>query len=191
MEKELLKPELIAIGGSAGSLPALIQLLAALHDDFTIPLLVVLHRKNDYDSNLSQVIAHRAKMEVSEAEDKENISSGHLYLAPPNYHVLVEKDLSFSLDVSEKVHYSRPSIDVSFQSAAEAFGDKLLAILLSGANADGTEGLQHVRKYGGTAIVQHPEEAQTPFMPEHAIRNNGADYVLHTPEIAAFLNRLR
>lgn len=190
MEKNVLIRRAVAIGGSAGSLPVIIQLLSALDPQFPFPLLIVLHRKNDYESGLAQVLAHRTPLPVTEAEDKESIEPGTVYLAPANYHVLVEKDFTLSLDVSEKVHFSRPSIDVTFQTAAEAYGAGLTAVLLSGANADGTDGLLAVRKYGGRTIVQDPQEAQTPFMPDSAIRSKTVDHILDTAGIAALLNRL-
>ena len=125
-----------------------------------------------------------------EVEDKDPILPGNIYLAPADYHLLIEKDYIFSLDYSEKVNFSRPSLDVTFESAADVFGPDLTAILLSGANDDGTEGLIAVKKTDGFAIAQKPESAQMPFMPQHAISNMEIDLVLDIKGISDFINSL-
>lgn len=190
MEENALNTRCIIIGGSAGSLEVMMYILARLAPDFSIPVVIVLHRKYDHDSSLTEVLSHKTILKVKEAEDKELIMPGVIYLAPADYHLLIENDLSFSLDHSEKIQYSRPSIDVSLQTAAEAYGPGLVAILLSGANADGTEGFMYVRKNGGVLVAQDPADAQVPFMPQSAISQNLADFILNRREIADLINSL-
>lgn len=190
MEEIALTKKCIIIGGSAGSLQAILYLLSHLSANFYIPIIITLHRKNDHHSELIEVLRYRTNLVVKEAEDKETIQSGTVYIAPADYHLMIEKNHTFSLDGSEKVHFSRPSIDVSFQTAADTYGRYLIAILLSGANADGTDGLQEVRKKHGLLIVQDPADAITPFMPQNAIDRRLADYVLNTIGITNFLNSL-
>ncbi len=180
--------KLFIIGGSSGSFDALLRILPHLKPLLAAAVLIVLHRKNAFDTALADVFASRTAIRVKEAEEKERIAPGYIYIAPADYHLLIEKTNSFSLDVSEKINYSRPSIDVSFETAAEAFGKKLTGILLSGSNMDGTYGLQAVRQYGGTTIAQHPDSAESPYMPQQAIVNKVADYIFKPEEIAAFIN---
>lgn len=188
MEEIILDKKCVVIGGSAGSLQVILYILSHLRTNFPIPVIIILHRKNDHESELIEVLRYRTGLIVKEAEDKETIQAGTVYLAPADYHLLIEKSQTIALDGSEKVHFSRPSIDVTFQSAADTYGPGLIAILLSGANTDGTEGLHHVRKNGGLLIVQAPADAITPFMPQNAIDHRLADQVLDTKGITAFLN---
>lgn len=182
--------QLILIGGSAGSLDVLLQLLPALKASFSIPIVIVLHRKPASDTTLTSLLATRSPLHVKEVEEKEFITAGTIYIAPPDYHLLIEKDHSFSLDDSEKVNYSRPSIDVSFQSAADVFGPELLCILLSGANSDGTEGFRYVRQKGGMTIAQDPSSADVAYMPQQAILSHMACEVMDVPALIQFLNEL-
>lgn len=184
------KTSLIMAGGSAGSLDVLLRLLPDLHADMHLPIVIVLHRKNTNDSTLRQLLASKTPRPVKEAEEKDAIEPDTIYLAPPDYHLLFEQDHTFSLDDSEKINYSRPSIDVSFESAAEVYGPELLCILLSGANSDGTEGFKAVKANGGVTVAQQPDTADVSFMPQHAIDNNLADYVVATDDLAAFINSL-
>jgi two-component system, chemotaxis family, protein-glutamate methylesterase/glutaminase len=181
--------EMLLIGGSAGSLDVLIQLLPSLKEKLDIAIVIVLHRKPG-ESLLVDLLSDKTTWKVKEAEDKENIESKTIYVAPPDYHLLIEKDKTFSLDFSEKVHFSRPSIDVSFETAAEAYGPMLMAILLSGANADGAEGLRQIKLAGGLTIVQDPNEAAVSYMPQQAIELTKVDYIASTKEISAIINRL-
>lgn len=185
-----MKDQLIIIGGSAGSLEVLLHVLPQLNAGLNIPIVIVLHRKATNDTMLSQLLASKTKICVQEIEEKDLIRKDCIYIAPADYHLLIEKDKTFSLDFSEKINYSRPSIDVSFQSAAEVYGASLTAILLSGANTDGTQGLREVKKYGGTAIVQDPDSAEVDFMPKAAVEAAVADKVLGIPEIALLINQL-
>ncbi|RYZ28501.1 MAG: chemotaxis protein CheB [Chitinophagaceae bacterium] len=181
--------ELLLIGGSAGSLDVLIQLLPALDKKLDLAIVIVLHRKAG-ESLLVDLLNDKTAWTVKEAEDKEDIQKRTIYVAPPDYHLLIEKDKTLSLDFSEKVHFSRPSIDVSFETAAEAYGSSLMAVLLSGANSDGAEGLRQIKQAGGTTIVQNPKEAAVAYMPQQAIELTKVDYIAGTTEISAIINRL-
>ncbi|MGN6490892.1 MAG: chemotaxis protein CheB [Agriterribacter sp.] len=191
MAKEEIKNiRLIVIGGSSGSLKVILHLLRELRTDFTIPMLLVLHRNNQQESVLAELLAAKSFLPVKEVDEKDALLAGHIYIAPQDYHVLLESDGYFSLDYSEKMHYSRPSIDVSFISAAEAYGSNLVCILLSGANADGAEGLQEVKKHNGIAIVQDPDEAEVDYMPRQALQRGEVDYLMNTNQLVDFLNGL-
>ncbi|WP_153798754.1 chemotaxis protein CheB [Foetidibacter luteolus] len=192
MEKNSLKhiTKLVAIGGSAGSLQVLLRLFSQIPSGFSIPFLVVLHRNVQYESALEELLATRTALRVKEVEEKEKIQAGHVYICPPDYHVLVEKNHSFSLDYSEKVNFSRPSIDVVFKSAAEAYKSHLVALLLSGANADGATGLLHVRQHKGITVVQSPDEAEVSYMPQQAIQLVKPHYVLGFNDMVLFMQGL-
>ncbi len=192
MEKDKINTvcELLVIGGSAGSLEVLLKVFPRLPASLGIAIVLVLHRKNSPDSMLPELLSTRTVLPVKEIEDKQPLTGGHVYIAPPDYHLLFEKNKVISLDYSEKVNYSRPSIDVAFESAAEAFGAKLCCLLLSGANADGMEGLKHVKEKGGRVAVQDPKSADTPYMPEQAIANVMVDHVLKTEDMVAFISGL-
>jgi len=188
MAENRLSGRCIVIGGSAGGLKVILSVLSHLKPDFTIPIIIVLHRKNDSRSTLTEVINNSTHLKVKEAEDKEPILPGMVYLAPANYHLLIEKEHIFSLDISEKVNFSRPSIDVTFQTAAEAYGPALIGIILSGANDDGTEGLRTIRKNNGVLIAQDPKTASVSVMPQNAIDHALADHTLSVKGITDFLN---
>lgn len=180
----------LIIGGSAGSLDVLLHLLPGLKSDLSFPIVIVVHRKQGNDLLLANLLASRTTMQVKEAEEKETILAQNIYIAPPDYHLLIERDFSFSLDYSEKVNYSRPSIDVTFQSAAEVYAATLACLLLSGSNADGVNGLKAVKRFGGLALAQDPASASVSYMPEQAILNVDMDAVLPIEEMAAYLNSL-
>lgn len=192
MEKEGITNTtgILLIGGSAGSLDALLQFVPQLKKDIAFAIVIVLHRKSDAESMLTELLQSRSPVPVREIEDKDRIQAGVIYIAPANYHVLVEKEKYFSLDVSEKINFSRPSIDVSFETAAEVYGPAAAALLLSGANADGTEGLKCIQEAGGKVLIQQPASAEVSYMPQQALREITADAVLHTEEIAAYINGL-
>jgi two-component system chemotaxis response regulator CheB len=185
-----LKPDLIIICGSAGSLEVLLEVLPGLRPGLDIPLVVVLHRKAGTDSALTQLIAARTSLKVLEAEEKDPILPGHLYIAPADYHLLFEQDHTFALDDSERVNYSRPSLDVSLESASLVYGAATAALLLSGANADGVEGLKRVQQAGGYIAVQDPASAQVPYMPQQALDALRMDAILAPNAMAAFINTL-
>ncbi|MEP6749264.1 MAG: chemotaxis protein CheB [Bacteroidota bacterium] len=192
MEKKPLikRMRIIVIGGSSGSLDVLLVLLPLLNKKFSIPILLVLHRGQAADTGLVELLQSKSSLRIKEVDEKDRLAPGWLYLAPPDYHVLLETDGTLSLDASEKVHYSRPSIEVSFTSASAAYGDALVAILFSGANADGAQAMRVVKEHGGMNIVQDPKEAAVNFMPEQAILHAPVDYVLPAKDIATLLNRL-
>lgn len=179
---------LVIIGGSAGSLSVLLQVLPGLARRLAVPVIIVLHRKNYADSVLTDLLGSRTTLRVKEAEEKDPLQAGCIYLAPPDYHLLLESNGSLSLDYSEKVNFSRPSIDVSFSSAARLYGPRMLAILLSGANADGVEGLCNVAACGGLTAVQDPKTAEVPFMPEQALEYVQVSNVLDAAEMADYIN---
>jgi two-component system chemotaxis response regulator CheB len=189
MEENNVKPlGLVVIGGSAGSLPVILTILSNLDPQFNFPLVVVLHRKNSYDNALSELLSQKAKIRVKEIEDKDPILPGVVYVAPADYHLLIEKEKIFSLDFSERINYSRPSIDVTCESAALCYRDQLIAILLSGANSDGTQGLELVQELGGTTIVQDPKTAEFPYMPQNAVSKLSVNYILEPVQVSTFLN---
>lgn len=192
MEKNQLNlfRKVVFIGGSAGSLDVLLTVLPQLKNLDGVAVVIVLHRRNSDDHVLEELLRMKSGLDVEEIEDKTLMLPGKVYVAPADYHLLFESDLTFSLDVSEKVHYSRPSIDVAFESAAVILGDKLAAVLLSGANADGTDGLRTVAQNGGTVIVQTPETADVSYMPQFAINHVAVDFVLSPEGIGHYINNI-
>jgi two-component system chemotaxis response regulator CheB len=178
------------MGGSAGALDALNQILPALPAGFLIPIALVLHVHPTKPSYLARVLETRCALAVKEAEDKEPITPGTLYVAPPNYHLLMERRGCFSLSVDDPVLFSRPAIDVLFESAADAFGPALTGVLLSGGSADGARGLAEIKRKGGLTVVQAPSTASVRTMPEAALRLTAIDHVLSPAEIGLFLARL-
>lgn len=182
--------EVVLIGGSAGSLKVLMEVLPLLSTIPTYALVIILHRKNTEDSTLEDLIALKTILPVREVEDKTLLEPGCIYIAPSDYHLLFEKNKLLSLDISEKVNHSRPSIDVSFESAAAVYNSSLVAILLSGSNSDGTQGLKIIQELGGKIIIQDPKSADMPFMPNHAILNTTPDLILDIEGIAAVLAKI-
>jgi two-component system chemotaxis response regulator CheB len=181
------KAKLIVIGGSAGSLQVILDLLSPLAPSFPIPVLIVQHRAGSPDSGMEELLAARTRLRCKEAEEKEGLLPGTIYICPPDYHVLIEQDHSLSLDYSERVNYSRPSIDVSFRSAADVYGSDLICVLLSGGNADGAEGLDYAGEKGALTIVQDPETAEVSYMPHYAIDHARVGFVLKPEEIFAMI----
>jgi len=189
-QDQLIKYNAAIIGGSAGSLDVILKiipLLPLLPDLFYI---LVVHRKNDADSILPQLIASRTTLNVKEVEDKEPITGGTIFIAPPDYHLLLENNTEFSLDTSEKLHHSRPSIDISFESVADVYGEHAIGILLSGANADGAEGLKIIQDRGGLTIVQDPQTADVPYMPQQAILMNAATMIVPAPDMPDVIQKI-
>lgn len=182
-----IQPAAVVIGASAGAIDALGTILPALPASYPLPVLIVVHVPARRQSRLAELFSSRCPLTVKEAEDKESILPGTIYFAPSDYHLLVEPDFTLSLSSDEPVLYSRPAIDVLFQSAADAYGDGLTGIILTGANADGAAGLRAVHAAGGTALVQDPATAQGPAMPRAALAACPAarSYALDT--IATFL----
>lgn len=182
-----VKPEAVVIGGSAGSLEALSKILPELPGDFPVPILVVVHLPPDQDSILPEVLRRKCKVAVREAEDKEPLEPGTVYFAPPDYHLLVEDDRHVALSYDEERMFSRPSIDVLFESAADVYGGNLIGVILSGANADGAAGLGAVVAEGGVALVQSPALAHSRQMPLAALEVCPGAEVLAAPQIAGYL----
>ncbi|MBK5207740.1 MAG: chemotaxis protein CheB [Polaromonas sp.] len=182
--------EAVVIGASAGGVKALLTLLTDLPETFRPPIVAVLHLPEDRDSLLVEIFQHRLPIAVREAADKESIAPATLYFAAPGYHLLVEMDRTFSLSCEAPVHYSRPSIDVLFASAADAYGASLAGILLTGANFDGAAGLAKIRQQGGLTVVQDPAEAEVATMPEAAIRKLRPNLILTLDGIRSLLLKL-
>lgn len=180
----------VVIGASAGGMEALRILLKGLPPGFAAPILIVQHMSPDSDSFLPAILREQTKLMVKEAEDKERIKAGVVYVAPPNYHLLAEADESLSLCAGERVNFSRPSIDVLFESAADAFGPALIGVILTGANHDGAKGLARIKRLGGVAVVQSPDSAKTPTMPQAALEATQVDHIAHIEDIPVLLNRL-
>lgn len=154
------------------------------------PIVIVLHRRSTADTILADLLSTKTRIKVKEVEEKEPVIANHIYIAPADYHLLIEKDRSFSLDYSEKINYSRPSIDVTFKSAADVYKDALTCILLSGANNDGTEGLAYAKELGAVTIAQDPSTAITAYMPQYAISHAVVEKVMAPTQMLDFLNGL-
>lgn len=169
LQERLRESRAIVIGASAGAVAALSRLLPRLTADFPLAILVTVHVPADKPNSIPALLQTKCRMVIKEAEDKEPIASGTVYFAPPDYHLLVERDRRLSLSNEEPVNFSRPSVDALFESAADAYGKDLLAIVLSGANEDGARGARAVSEAGGIVVVQHPDSAEARMMPESAL----------------------
>ena len=183
------KFELIVVGCSLGGMDALKTILRTLPGTFPVPIAVVQHRHRASNEGLPAFLRRQTDLKVVDAEDKQPIEKGSIYLAPANYHLLVERG-NFNLSVDEAVAYSRPSIDVLFESAADAYGKALAGVVLTGANDDGARGAERIKKRGGFLIVQDPATAEAPQMPQAAISRARVDQVLPLDRIAPFLVEL-
>lgn len=180
----------VVIGASAGGVAALLQVLGGLPSGFATPVLCVLHLPDDRHSQLAEVLQRRVQRPVSEAHDKQAIAPGRVYVATPGYHLSVERDFSLSLSQEDPVHFSRPAIDFLFVSAADAYGEGLLGILLTGANEDGAAGLAYIKNSGGRTVVQDPRDAQVALMPEAALALHQPDHILSLSGIEQLLANL-
>ena len=186
-------PELIVIGCSLGGMHALQVILSDLSRDFCIPIAVAQHRHRKSNEGLPAYFRRQTDLKVVDAEDKQWIQPGHVYLAPADYHLLIERNGArgeLSLSVDEAVHYSRPSIDVLFESAADAYGEHVVAIVLTGANDDGARGASRIKARGGIVIAQDPETAEAPAMPRGTIAAVEVDRILRLEDIAPFLTEV-
>jgi two-component system chemotaxis response regulator CheB len=177
----------IVIGASAGGIEALMRLLPVLPASFKPPIFIVLHLPRDRPSVLAALFDRKCLLTVREAEDKELVRPGTVYFAPPDYHLLIDQGPQLSLSSDELVHFSRPSIDVLFESAADLYGRRLLGIVLSGANEDGAAGLAAVHDAGGVSIIQQPDSAQVKQMVVSALMRNPASLVLDLDGISDLL----
>lgn len=180
----------IVIGGSSGAIDALSILLPALPAGLRAGVIVVLHLPSDRRSLLSDIFSYRCALPVQEAQDQQPIQPGLVYFAPPGYHLLVDRGPRLALSIDPPVNFSRPSIDVLFQSAADCYGERLLGVLLSGANEDGAEGLAAIHAAGGHALVQAPASAAVPAMPDAALALVPSARALTPDEIAAVFAQL-
>ena len=183
------KFELIAIGCSMGGMHALQVIFGVLPKDFPVPIAVVQHRYRTSNEGLPEFLRRRTELQVVDTTDKEWLRPGTVYLAPANYHLLVERG-ELSLSVDEAVAYSRPSIDVLFESAADAYGAGVIGVILTGANADGAKGTMRIKSRGGFVIAQDPETAESPAMPRAAIEAARVDRILPLDRIGPFLVEL-
>jgi two-component system, chemotaxis family, protein-glutamate methylesterase/glutaminase len=179
----------VVIGVSTDGVEALKVLLPALPASFPLPFAIVQHRDRRSDGFLAAYLNAMTRIAVSEAEDKEPFSAGHAYLAPAGYHLLIESDRSLSLTVDERVNYSCPSIDVLFKTAADVFAQSLIGIVLTGANADGAQGLKAIKARGGLTVVQDPQTAAAMAMPRDALEATPVDHVLPLERIASLLTQ--
>jgi two-component system chemotaxis response regulator CheB len=182
--------EAIVIGVSSGGMNALKIIFSALPADFSIPIIIVQHVGANSDSQWINLLNQKSNLNLKEADEKEKIEKGKAYFAPPNYHLMIEKDKTFSLTIDERVNFARPSIDVLFESAAEAYKKKLIGIVLTGSNNDGTKGIKRIKECGGLAIIQDPETAESDYMPKSAIAAIEADYILSLQDMVELLIKI-
>ena len=190
MEEDKVGTRVLVIGGSAGSLEALLKFLPKI-SSLSFAIVIVVHRKAGDDRMLEDLIASKSIIEVDEFEDKTTLVANRIFIAPSDYHLLFEKNGMLSLDLSAKVNYSRPSIDVTFESATEAYGSQVAGLLLSGANADGTQGLIDIKKAGGVTAIQDPADSVIEFMPEHARVHAQPDFILKVDQIADWIRTIK
>ena len=186
----MMSYEAIVIGVSSGGMKAMKIMFSHLPKGFKTPIIIVQHISAHSDSQWIQLLNDTYNVDIKEADEKEKIENGKVYFAPPNYHLLIEKDKTFSLTIDERVNYARPSIDVLFESAAEAYKNKLIGIILTGSNSDGTNGIKRIQECGGLAIVQDPKTAEATYMPISAISAIQPDYILSLEDIIKLLIKL-
>jgi two-component system, chemotaxis family, protein-glutamate methylesterase/glutaminase len=187
LRAQVLTCEAVVVGASAGAIDALNQLLPAVPEAARIPVVVVVHLPPNRPSLLVDVFASRCSAQVREPEDKQPISAGSVWFAPSNYHLLFEADRTFAFSVDQPVNFSRPSIDVLFESAADVFGEALCCIVLTGANEDGARGASAIRRRGGLVVVQEPSSAEAKEMPLAAISHANPQIIAPLPEIAELI----
>lgn len=184
-----VKYELVVIGASWGGLAALETVFSGLPGDFCLPIAAVLHRGVLSTERLASTLRRHTALAVRETQDKEAILPGHIYLAPPDYHLLVETG-NFALSTEAPVLYARPSIDVLFESAADAYAERVIGVVLTGSSQDGAKGAAHIKARGGRVIVQNPETAASPVMPKAAIEATQVDWIVPLSEIGPRLAAL-
>lgn len=182
--------EAIVIGVSLGGMNAMKIMFSLLPKGFKTPIIIVQHISAHSDSQWIQLLNDTYSIDIKEADEKEKIENGNVYFAPPNYHLIIEKNKTFSLTIDERVNYARPSIDVLFESTADAYKNKLIGIILTGSNSDGTNGIKRIQECGGLAIVQDPKTAEVAYMPTSAIAAIQPDYILSLEDIIKLLIKL-
>lgn len=190
MAIQLNTTELIVIGGSAGSLQVIMEMIKNLDGNMNFPIMLVVHRKAYSTSILPTLLQQFTSLKVIEVDDKTEIQKNAVYIVPADYHLLFENKNTVSLDSSEKINYSRPSIDVTFKSAAETFGGNLIGVLLSGANADGVEGLKYIKRNNGKVWIQNPETAEVDYMPRQGFERVDYDLLVNPKDLAELINQL-
>lgn len=177
----------IVIGVSSGGMDAMKMIFSALPAGFGIPIVIVQHISPRSDSRWISILDRNCRIQLKEADEKEKIQGGYVYLAPPNYHLLIETDHTFSLTIEERVNYARPAIDVLFETAAAAYRNRLIGVVLTGANHDGAAGLKAIKECGGLCIVQDPKTAASRYMPDAALAAVEPDHVLPLGDIIKLL----
>lgn len=182
--------EAIVIGVSSGGMNAMKNIFSSLPGDFSIPVVIVQHLSPRSDSQWITSLNDKSALDIKEADEKEKIEKGKVYIAPPNYHLMLEKDKTFSLTIDERVNFARPSIDVFFESAAAAYKNKLIGVILTGANNDGTKGMKKIKDYGGLVIAQDPATAESACMPASVIAAMQVDYILPLEDIIRLLIKI-
>ncbi len=180
----------VVIGASSGGLDALSTLLSALPGTYRLPVIVVQHRSKEERDLLETVLQHKCEIRIKQADEKEKITAGFVYIAPPNYHLMIESDMTFSLSVDESVKFSRPSIDVLFETASHVYAERLIGIILTGSGSDGAGGMLSISEQNGFTIAQDPGEAHDPAMPIASIRTGAVKRVLPLKEIIEFLKQV-
>lgn len=186
----MIKPSVVVIGASAGGLSVLEEILKSLNPNILTPILICQHLGPESGDSIMKLLRRHSSIPLSEPEDKELILDNRAYIAPADYHMVVERDRTLSITLGPKVNYCRPSIDVLFETAAEAYLDKVLGIILTGANCDGTEGFRKIKSFGGYTIAQDPKDADVEYMPECAIKEGLVDEILSAKDIIKLLNSL-
>jgi len=182
-----MKYEAIVIGVSSGGMNALKSMFSRLPKAFNTPIIIVQHISSQSDNLWIRLLNDKSNLSIKEADEKESIERGNVYIAPANYHLLIERNKTFSLTVDERVNFARPSIDVLFESAAEAYKNNLIGVILTGSNNDGANGLKRIKECGGLTIVQDPTTAESAFMPTSAIAAMQVDYILSLEDIIELL----
>lgn len=182
--------EAVVIGASAGGLNALQNICRNLNKSFSKPIIIVQHIHAHSDGFMAWHLNSISPLKVKEAEDKEKLEKGVIYVAPANYHIMIDNDGTISLTTDERVNYSRPSIDILFESASDAYKDEVVGVILTGANGDGTAGMNSIKESGGITVIQDPKTAEVSIMPESVLRQVKVDQVLSLEKISEFLNNL-
>lgn len=182
--------EAVVVGTSAGGMNALKIIVSGIGKKFKLPMIIVQHLHAYSDSFLAQYLNSISSLNIKEAEDKEKILQATGYIAPANYHILIEQDRTLALNADERINYSRPSIDVLFNSAADVYSSKLIGIILTGANNDGVRGMMKIKQSGGLTIVQDPQNAEADYMPRAVINEISVDHILSLKKIGSLLETI-
>ena len=182
--------EAVVIGVSAGGINALKVIFTSISENFKLPVIVVQHLHAQRDTFLADYLNSLSHLHFKEAEDKEQICAGTAYIAPANYHLLIEEDRTLTLNTDERINYSRPSIAVLFNSAADVYGSKLIGVILTGANNDGVIGMKKIKKFGGLTIVQDPKNAEVEFMPQSVLKEITVDHIVTLEKIGILLENM-